>query len=257
MDYKYYCFTGLKNFFLVPRYYIAQTVNLPFEFIKELKSYFILHKKLYQENTNLKQLIKLQAARLQVFQSLELENIRLRELFSFSETKKHNFSLAHVIEVKPDLFKHQILLNRGKLQGAYVGQPVLNADGIIGSLVNVEDNISTAILITDLSYAIPVLNLRNGIRAIALGSGELQTLFLQHIPKTADIQEQDVFVTSGLGGKYPQGYIVGKVVKIKKEVSLPFASVILYASANLDSCKEVLLLHEVKEIKTIKEIKKQ
>ena len=77
MDYKYHTFSGLKKIFLIPRYYIIQTVNLPFEFFKDLRNYFILHKNLAQENVTLKQLIKIQAARLQIFQSLELENIRL------------------------------------------------------------------------------------------------------------------------------------------------------------------------------------
>ena len=248
MDYKYYTFSKIKKFFLIPRYYIIQTVNLPFEFFKDLRNYFILHKNLAQENITLKKLIKVQAVRLQIFQSLELENIRLKELLRFSETQTHIFSLANVIDTNLDLFKHQIVLNRGALQGAYVGQPILNADGVLGSLVTVEDNISIAILITDLSYAIPVLNLRNGLRAIALGSGDLYTLNLQHVPKTADIQEQDVFVTSGMGGKYPSGYIVGKVSKIKREVNFPFASVTLQAAASLDSCREVLLLNN-KEVK--------
>jgi len=222
---------------------MMQTVNLPFELFRDVAKYIVSHKNLVQENVYLKQLSRLQSVHLQTLRTLELENARLKGLLQFTESQKNVFSLANIIEVDPDPFKHQVILNRGVQHGVYIGQPIVNADGVLGSIISVEHKTSVAILITDLSYAIPVLNLRNGLRAIALGTGNMKELTLQHVPNTADIQEQDVFVTSGIGGKYPTGYLVGTVNKVKKEVNFPFASISLNVSAKLDSCREVLLIY--------------
>lgn len=222
---------------------MMQTVNLPFELFRDMAKYLVLHKNLVQDNAYLRQLSKIQASNLQILRMLELENIRLKSLLQFSESQKNVFSLANIIDVDPDPFKHQIILNRGLQHGVYVGQPIVNADGVLGSVISVEQKTSVAILITDISYAIPVLNLRNGFRAIAIGSGDMKELTLQHVPNTADIKEQDIFVTSGIGGKYPAGYIVGKVDKVKKEVHFPFASISLSVAAKMDSCQEVLLIY--------------
>jgi rod shape-determining protein MreC len=216
-------------------------INLPSEMYGGIKQFFILRKKLTEENNYLKQVSTIQAARLQKLQSLEIENDRLKNLLNFTELRQGVFSLTKVIDVNPDPFKHQIILNRGLENNIYVGQPVMSAEGLIGSIVAVEPKTSVAMLITDINHAVPVLNLRNGFRAIALGTGDFKQLTLQHVPNTADILERDIFVTSGLGGKYPVGYVVGYVGKIKKEINFPFASVNLVVAAKLDSCQEVLL----------------
>lgn len=220
-----------------------QTVNLPFELFRDLAKYLVSHKNLVQENIYLKQLSKIQAANLQILRTLELENVRLKNLLQFSESQKNVFSLANIIDVNLDPFKQQIILNKGVDHGVYIGQPIINAEGVLGSIISVEPTTSVAILITDINDAIPVLNLRNGFRAIAIGSGNIQELTLQHVPNTADIKEQDVFVTSGIGGKYPAGYTVGMVNKVKKEINFPFASISLNVAAKMDSCQEVLLIY--------------
>ncbi len=243
LDYRYKTFTTFKKLLEVPRYYLINTVSFPFECYRDILTYVISHKNLIQENIYLKQLANIQSANLQKLEMLELENIRLKKLLHFTGSQKNVFGLANIIDIYTDPFKHQLTLNRGMNHGTYVGQTIMNAEGVLGSIISVEKKTSIAILITDISYAIPVLNLRNGLRAIALGSGDVKELTLQHVPNTADIKEQDVFVTSGIGGKYPAGYVVGTVSKVKKEVNFPFASISLTVAAKLDSCQEVLLIY--------------
>lgn len=243
MDYRYQTFAIVKRFFVVPRYYLVYTVGLPFALYRDITKHLVSHKNLVQENVYLKQLSKIQAVNLQKLSILELENNRLKNLLQFSGSQKNTFSLAKIIDVDTNPFRHQLVLNMGLQNGVYVGQPIINDDGVLGSIISVEKDTSVAILITDISYAIPVLNLRNGLRAIALGSGDMKELTLQHVPNTADIKENDIFVTSGLGGKYPNGYVVGSVSKVKKEVNFPFASISLRVAAKLDSCQEVLLMY--------------
>ena len=243
LDYRYKSFGIFKKLFVVPRTYVLQTANFPFELCRNLTKYFVSHNNLLQENMYLKQLNKFQSANLQVLRTLELENVRLKNLLQFSEQQKHVLSLAGIIDVNPDPFKHQIVLNKGLNHGVYVGQPIINAHGILGSVIAVEKTTSVAMLITDINYAVPVLNVRNGFRAIALGTGNYIELKLQHIPHTADIKEQDVFVTSGIGGKYPPGYKVGIVKKVQHETNFPFAEILLQLETHIDSCHEVLLIN--------------
>ncbi len=243
MDFRYQSFGVFKKIFVIPRSYILHTVDFPFELFRNIVKYVVSHTKLVQENIYLKQLNQIESAKLQILHTLELENIRLKNLLNFSEQQKQVFGLAKVIDVVPDPFKHQVVLNKGLQHGVYVGQPIVDAHGVLGSIISVEEKISTAILITDFSYAVPVVNLRNEVRAIALGTGKFTELTLQHVPHTADIKEQDVFVTSGIGGKYPSGYKVGVVDRVQHEKNFPFASISLKVEERFNSCHEVLLIY--------------
>jgi rod shape-determining protein MreC len=243
LDYRYKSFVVFKKLFVAPRTCMLQAVNFPFEVFRNVAKNFIAHNNLLQENIYLRQLNKFQSANLQVLRTLELENIRLKNLLQFSEQQKQVLSLASVIDVSTDPFKHQIVLNKGLKHGVYVGQPIINANGVLGSIVSVEKTTSIAMLITDINYGVPVLNIRNGFRAIALGTGNPTELILQHVPHTADIQEDDVFVTSGIGGKYPPGYKVGIVKKVQHEINFPFAEILLRLETQVDSSQEVLLVY--------------
>lgn len=247
IDYRYQFFKVFKKSFVMPRNYVFQVANFPFDLFRNTIKYFVLHNNLLQENIYLKQLNLLQATKLQLLSALEVENIRLKNLLLFSEQQKQMFSLAGVINVDPDPFIHQLILNKGMSHGVYVGQPIVNADGLLGSIVSVDYTTSVAMLLTDLNYAVPVVNLRTGFRTIVLGTGNTRELILQHAPHTADIKEQDIFVTSGIGGKYPYGYKVGIVKTVQHETNLPFATVTLSVETSLDNCHEVLLIYRDKD----------
>lgn len=247
LDYRYQYFHLLKKWFVVPRNYIYRAANFPLELFLGITKYLVSHSNLLQENIYLKQLNLNYTTKLQLFSALEAENNRLKKLLDFSEQQQQSFSLAKVINVDPDPFIHQLVLNKGAKHGVYVGQPIVDASGLLGSIVMVEDETSVAMLITDLNYAVPVVNLRTGFRAIALGTGNIAELILQHAPHTVDIKEQDIFVTSGIGGKYPYGYKVGVVKMVQREINLPFATVILSVNTQLDNCHEILLLNSNKD----------
>jgi rod shape-determining protein MreC len=247
VDYHYKFFTVIKRYFIIPRTYIFQTVSLPMELFRDITKYFVWHNNLLQENIYLKQFNQLLSTKIQTFTALERENTRLKELLKFSEQQSQFLILAKVIDASPDLFTHQIILNKGLKHGVYVGQPIVNQDGILGSIITVENTTSIAMLITDMNYAVPVLNLRTGFRAIALGTGDYKELVLQHVPHTVDIKAQDVFVTSGIGGKYPAGYKVGTVKTVQHETNFPFANIVLEVTTQLNNCHEVLLIYPNKE----------
>ena len=104
--------------------------------------------------------------------------------------------------------RHFVVLDKGKRDGVYVGQPVLDADGLMGQVIEVGSTSSRVLLVTDITHAVPVRVIRNGVRAIVEGSGKQNQLNLRQVSFTTDIKVGDVLVTSGLGGRFPEGYPV-------------------------------------------------
>lgn len=175
---------------------------------------------------------------------LKQENDRLRSLLASplrSEIKK---MVAEVISVDSDPYSHQIVINRGAGDGVYEGQPVLDALGIVGQILHVGQTSSRVILISDISHAVPVRVQRNGLRLLASGSGQIDRLTHNFVPQSADIKTGDLLVTSGLGGKYPEGYPVAKVSFVSNDESREFVSVFSTPVAQIDRLRYLLLLSE-------------
>lgn len=199
-------------------------------------------KALQEENAELRQRELLQSVRLQKLAALEAENARLRVLLDSSLKVGERVLVAELLEVDLDPFSQEIVINKGSHHGAEIGQAIVDAGGVMGQVVHVAPFTSIAMLITDPSHAIPVVVNRNGLRAIALGTGSADRLDIPHLPLTADIQEGDLLVTSGLGGRFPPGYPVAKVDKVERNPVQSFAQVTARPTARLEQSREVLLV---------------
>ena len=197
---------------------------------------------LEEENAELHSQQLLQSARLQKMAALEAENSRLRALLDASVKVGERVLVAELLEVDFDPFAQEIVINKGSHDGVEVGQSIVDAEGVMGQVVHVAPFTSTAMLITDPSHAIPVSVNRNGLRAIAMGTGAADRLDLPHLPLNADIQEGDLLVTSGLGGRFPPGYPVAVVEKIERNPGQSFADVTARPTAHLEQSREVLLV---------------
>ncbi|OGT21778.1 MAG: rod shape-determining protein MreC [Gammaproteobacteria bacterium RBG_16_57_12] len=181
--------------------------------------------------------------KLQKTAALEAENTRLRDLLDSSRKLGVEVIVAELLAVDMDPFARQIVVNKGSQDQLFVGQPLLDANGVVGQILHVGPVSSTAIMINDPTHAIPVQVIRNGLRAIAVGTGGVdEGLALLNIPTNADIQEGDLLVTSGLGGRFPSGYPVGVVKRIHVDITRPYAQVLVAPSAQLDRIREVLLV---------------
>ena len=180
--------------------------------------------------------------RSQQMAALQAENVRLRGLLNSTTMLRDDVLVAELIGVSPDPVRHQLVLNKGRNDGVFVTQPLIDADGLMGQIVEVSDTTSRALLITDATHSIPVQVNRNGVRAIAEGTGSLGALEVRHVSATTDIELGDLLVTSGLGGRFPRGYPVGKVVKVEFDPGSPFAHIVARPLAALDRIREVMLL---------------
>lgn len=174
--------------------------------------------------------------------ALEAENIELRELLSASEQVDDRVLVTSVIAVDPDPFSQQILVNKGGEDGVFIGQPVLDAYGLLGQVIDVMPFSARVLMIADPNHAIPVQVNRNGVRAIAVGTGSLTELELIYVPATADIIPGDLLVSSGLGERYPRGYPVATVTVVENIPGQSFARVLAEPSAQMDRSRHLLLV---------------
>ena len=197
---------------------------------------------LLEENDRLR-LERLQLyARLEKFISLEAENRRLRGLLNSTVKTSERVLIAELLSVDMNPYSRRIVLNKGRQDGVYQGQALIDSRGVMGQIISVGPVSSNALLITDPSHALPVQIHRTGLRTVATGTGAADSLELSHIPNNADIRAGDLLVTSGLGERFPQGYPVGKVISVRRDSGRPFADVVVEPSARLERNREVLLL---------------
>lgn len=199
--------------------------------------------RLVKENRELKAAQFHLNARLQKLVALEQENARLRELLaSAARFQEQRVLVAHLMAVDLDPYRQQIVINRGANDGVYVGQPLLDADGVMGQITHVDAVSATAILISDPSHAVPVQINRNGVRTLVVGTGDANVLRLRHMPVSGDIKVGDIVSTSGLGGRFPPDYPVAEISHIARPSGEPFATVEARPFAHLDRSREVLLV---------------
>jgi rod shape-determining protein MreC len=181
-------------------------------------------------------------ARLQQFEALEAENDRLRGLLGSAQRVGTRALAADLIEVSAEPFTRKIILARGSRDGVYVGQPVIDAHGVMGQVTQVASNVARVTLITDPGHAIPVQVNRNGLRALVFGTGAADTLEVPYLTANADIKTGDLLVSSGLGGNFPAGYPVAQVVDIVNDPNESFLEITVKAVAHLNHSRRALLI---------------
>lgn len=222
---------------------ILYAVDLPFDLLREGGQYLQTRQALAQENTRLKQQQLLLNIRLQRLLALETENKRLKMLLDSEAVENTSrVKIAEILKVELDPFSHRVTLNKGTQHDVYVGQPIMDAYGVMGQIVQVGLLDSVALLVTDMNHAIPVQSNRSGARAVATGTGAYHELNLTHVTTTTDIKVGDLLVSSGLGGNFPQGYPVAVVETMSSAPGETFARVTARPQAQLDKTREVLLL---------------
>ena len=194
------------------------------------------------ENSRLRAERLLTNARLQRYSALEAENARLRAMLEATRSVTDRVRVAEIMSVSANPFRHSIVIDKGTRDGVYDGQAMINADGVIGQVIETGLLSAQGLLISDPDHALPIEVNRNGLRTIAVGTGEFDRLELPNLPNNADIEEGDLLVTSGLGGAFPAGYPVGIVTEVTRIPAEPFAAVAAEPSTNLNQVREIMLV---------------
>lgn len=197
---------------------------------------------LVADNQRLKTEVLVLKGEVQRVVDLSVENARLRNLLSARELLKTRVLVAELIGVSTMPLHHQVTINRGARDGVFVGQAVLDGDGLMGQVIAVDNDRSQVMLISDARHAIPVQIAEFGTRLIAEGTGDYQRLQLRHVPPTLNIKEHDLLLSSGLGGRFPAGYPVGRVATIERKSGQDFVEVTVLPAAQLNRSRHLLLL---------------
>jgi len=225
---------------------VYRLAALPSEVARDARVALADRRVLTEQNAELSRQLLLAQTRLRRVEAVQEQNQRLQELLAVQKSLGLSVQLAKVVDVDFGPYKrHTIMLDLGSDNGIKVGQPVIDARGLVGQIVEVRPRSCTVLLISDKSHAVPVRIERTGLRTIARGTGALDTLELPNIPASADVKAGDKLVTSGLGGRFPADFPVGVIRSVGNDATGMFAAAKATPDAALDRSVEVLVLHEL------------
>lgn len=242
VDYRSSRLDSIRSVLSVIVYPIQLLVSLPIEMTVAGYETIISYSELVKENERLKQKQLVNSAKLLKYVALQNENIRLRGLLENSFKLDEQVLIAELLLVNLVSYNHIVVVNKGSMLGVHARQSVVDANGVVGQVIRSLPLSSEIMLITDPNHAIPIQVNRNGLRTIAVGSGELNRINLPFLPNNADVLPGDLLVTSGLGGTFPQGYPVAIVDTFTVQPNKPFANISAIPKAKLDRSRELLIV---------------
>jgi rod shape-determining protein MreC len=221
---------------------LQHAVNAPVRLAGQVADFFVTHSRLRLENEELRQTRLRLSAQLLELEALRAENAHLRALLDARPRYGHTAQLAQILYAERDPFSRKIIIDRGSLHHVEAGQVVVDETGVVGQVTRAYPAVAEVTLITDKNQAVPVQNLRNGLRAVVFGSGQDGTLNVPFMPTNADLVPGDQLVTSGLDGIYPPGLAVATVVRVERNAAYPFARIACLPAAGVDRHRHVLVL---------------
>jgi len=241
-DKRYDQLGHLRRFLSVAAYPVQVAVASPFEGWDWFRESITTRESLRADKAKLEAQLRLANFRLQRYEALEAENQRLRALRDNTAGVAARFVIGNIMDLDLDAFRERVLVDKGANDGIFVGQAVLDSGGVFGQVARVGQLTSEVILLSDASHAIPVQINRNGLRTIAVGTGDMAHLKLPYLSTSADVVAGDLLVTSGLGGVFPAGYPVGTVAEVKRDPAQSLAEVDVRPAAALDRSRELMFV---------------
>ena len=242
LDQRHGYLDGLRHALSMVTYPFQVLVDSPSAGWDWLQESFATRERLSRENAQLRERLRESDLKLMRLADLEQENLRLREMRAATARISERVVVGEILRVDLDPYRHRVVVNKGTRDGAFKGQALLDATGVFGQITRAGAFSSEAILITDAEHAIPVQVNRNGLRALALGTGSLDRMTLPFLPTNADVKVGDLLVSSGLGGVFPAGYPVATITNVDKMAAQTLANVVAKPAATLDRDREVLLV---------------
>lgn len=216
--------------------------TFPKQFYEDTRVLWRSKQSLILENQALSHRQLLLREELQKARTIQSENEQLKSLLKLSEATGRKTMAARVLSIDNSPVRHVMMLDKGTDDHVTTGQPVLSEHGVIGQVIEVSKRSSTVLLVSDSLSVVPVKNSRTGELGLLAGNDDDEQLVLLHLPKTSSIMVNDLLVTSGLGGRYPEGYPVGRVIQIKNKPGEHFIDVEVAPMALIRQTHLVLLI---------------
>lgn len=220
-------------------YPIQLAVNSPSAAWDWLRESFATREALRTQNAALSARNRALELRTLRMDALQAENAQLRALRAALPDVAMKWLPAEVMSIELSTLRQRVIVNKGATSGVFKGQAVLASGGLMGQVLRAGPWSSEVILITDPEHAVPVQVLRSGLRTIAVGQGNEGVMTLPFLPVNSDIKVDDLLVTSGLGGVFPAGYPVARVIDVGRDPGQPLAQVHAQPLASIDRDREV------------------
>ncbi|HRE14605.1 MAG TPA: rod shape-determining protein MreC, partial [Usitatibacteraceae bacterium] len=225
---------------------VQQAAAAPAQMLSRLGDYFTSQDRLLKENQELKAKLLEYAAEAQRAKLLAGEQEYLLAMTPPRSRYATDGVLVEVLSHGRNPFTRKLVLDKGLAGGIQTGMPVIDAEGVVGQVTAVGTFTSEATLLTEKDQSVPVMLTRNGLRAIAVGSGKDGSIDVPFMPVSADIQNGDLFVTSGIDGTYPAGLVVAKVTAVEKNAAYVFAKITARPAAGVDNHRFLRVLTAAK-----------
>ena len=242
-DARYGYLEGVRKVVSVIIYPLQRLSGAPRALLDTAGEFFVTQTALRTENTKLATQSLNDAIMLRKYAALAAENLHLRDLLGARQRFPESTIFAEVLYAGRDLFTRKIVIDKGQQHGVKPGQPVIDQIGIVGQVTRIYPWLSEVTLVTDKEQAVPVQNLRNGLRAVLGGTGNDGQVELKFIPLNADFQNGDQLVTSGIDGVYPPGLPVAEVSNVERNAAYLFARITCKPLAGVASHSQVLVLN--------------
>ena len=233
----------LRQIAAVAVYPLQRIAAAPADIARRAGEFFVTHAALREENARFREEHLSNALLLQQFASLQAENAHMRALLGARERTGAKATLAEVLYAARDPFSHKVVVDRGLRHEIRAGQPVIDEVGVVGQVTRAYPWLSEITLLTDKDQLVPVLNVRNGLRAVLAGTGDATALELRFVPLNADFQNGDRLVTSGIDGVYPAGLPVAEISNVERNASYPFARITCKPLAGVNRSMRLLIVN--------------
>lgn len=248
IDARYRYLTSTRSALSTLIYPLQRLAAVPPMLWQKTDEFFTTQTRLVRDNAQLRAQHDADTAQLVQFQGLQAENAYLRSMLGIRQQLGLKMQLAEILYTERDPSRHKLLVNLGAQAGIQAGQAVLDNSGVVGQVTRVDPLLSEITMVTDKDHEVPVQVLRNGLRAILFGTGNANELELRYTPVTADIQEGDVLVTSGIDGTYPPQLPVARVSHIERDPAYPFAQVLCTPATGVNNQHWLFILSSLEKL---------
>lgn len=241
-DHRFHALESVRLSLSVFAHPVQQIAAMPGAALGRIADFFASQERLLRENQQLKAKVLEQSAAAQEARLLKAEQAHLLAIAPGKSRYTENGIVAEVLYTARNPFTRKIVVDKGLTHAIISGMPVIDATGVVGQVTNVGTFTSEVTLVTEKDQSVPVMLVRNGLRAVAVGSGKDGSIDIPFMPSSADVQNGDLFVTSGIDGTYPAGLVVALVTSVEKNAAYVFAKIVARPAAGVDNHRYVMIL---------------
>ncbi len=241
-DHRFHALETVRLSLSVLAHPIQQIAAFPVQAVSRVGDYFASQDKLLQENQELKAKVLEQSAAAQESRLLRAEQEHLLSMGAGRSRYAESGTVSEVLYTARNPFTRKIVVDKGLNHGIQAGMPVIDGTGVVGQVTNAGTFTSEVTLVTEKDQSVPVMLVRNGLRAVAVGSGKDGAIDVPFMPVSADVQNGDLFVTSGIDGTYPPGLTVAQVTSVEKNPAYVFAKIVAKPAAGVENHRYVMVL---------------